>query len=814
MSSDRSADIERLALSRRIPLHHLAALLLYGLAAAYLIAPVLGSLTTRFVGGDTSDVYEMARHVWWYTQALREGENVFFQSLLAYPDGFAAVLLWANPLQFFPMWLFALFMPLALAYNVGILLTLTLNGWSMYLFARRRISRGRIVPALIAGLIYMVFPVFQGHLFAGHVGLLAQWPVPLLLYFLFAYVQHGGRLRFLATVALTVLSAMGHSLQAVYLLAPLMALFLIARMVRRDYVGAARLALVAVSGALLLLLFLMPVLSNTLETSSYRQAGGHVRYSIDLLGIVSPSFENAFWRDIAVHSPRVLGVNLGEGASYIGVFGTLLALIGLLFRRQCRWWLLVLLTSWLLALGPVLKVYDQVLTLSVAGYSAVIPLPFAFLMNLPLVDLARTPGRFMFLFAAAFAIMAGYGMSALWSSPVFRRRNRALRFGMALILALLIFHDYQLFERFPTIPAAIPDAIHELRDRKDIRAVLNVPFDNLLAAKEAMYLQTAHGKPLIAGQDTRATPVDPARLTLLSTFQPTLLAEAGADIVILNKARVAEDGQFESLYRQALGNLGVPFYEDQRFAIFEVRPTRFSVGLDWIYSTVSDEQSHAIFIYKEQPGWLEFRATLRADDRQVRLLMNGTPLQTLRIVGETPFSIPLPIARRGYNTFRIELDPPCPEQIDTRILLCHGVALDDVELKVLTQGAIYDPIRIADGIELSGYYMPEDFAAEPVIHFWWSFDEPRSANDVRFVHVLDDNRGLGDQNDDTIGFAAAGSDFLESVRFENVSSLPAGTYMVLTGWYELPEMVRYDVLTNVDGAQDSTILLGSFEVVE
>ena len=799
---------------RRISIHHLVALLFYILAAAYLIAPVLDSLTTHFVGGNTSDVYEMARHVWWYTHALHEGENVFFQSLLAYPDGFAAVLLWANPLQFFPMWLFALFMPLALAYNLGILVALTLNGWSMYLFARRRISRNRLAPALIAGLIYMVFPVFQGHLFAGHVGLLAQWPVPLLLYFLFSYVQHGGKLRFLATLLLTFMAALGHSLQAVYLLAPLMGLFFVARMMRRDYVGAARLSLVAVTGAFALALFLMPVLPSTLETSSYREAGGHVRYSIDLLGIVSPSFENAFWRDIAPHSAQVLGVNLGEGASYVGIFGTLLALIGLLFRRQCRWWLLVLATAWLLALGPVLKVYDQALTLSVAGYSTVIPLPFAFLMNLPLVDLARTPGRFMFLFAAAFAVMSGYGMSVLCSRPIFRRRKQTVRLGLALILAFLIFHDYQLFERFPVVPATIPDKIYELRDRMDVRAVLNVPFDNLLAAKEAMYLQTAHGKPLIAGHDTRATPVDPARLTLLSTFQPTLLAEAGADIVILNKARAAEDGQFETLYRQALGNLGVPYYEDQRFAIFEVRPTRFSVGLDWIFSTVSDEQSHAVYIYKEEPGWLEFRATLRADDRQVRLSMNGAPLQKLRIVGEASVSIPLPIARRGYNTFRIELDPPCPELIDTRILLCHGVTLEDVELEVLTQGAIYDPIRIADGIELSGYYMPEDFVTEPIIHFWWSFDAPRSTNDVRFVHVLDENRGLGDQSDDTIGFAAAGSDFLESVRFDNVSSLPIGTYMVLTGWYELPEMVRYDVLTNVEGAQNSTILLGSFEVVE
>ena len=247
----------------------------------------------------------MARHVWWYTQAPQAGENVFYQSLLAYPDGFEAVLLWANPLQFFPMWLFALFMPLALAYNLGILVTLTLNGWSMYLFARYRLSRSRLVPALIAGLIYMVFPVFQGHLYAGHVGLLAQWPVPLLLYFLFRYVQHGGKLRFLLSVLLTFLAAMGHSLQSVYLLAPLMALFFVARMIRRDYVGAARLTLVAITGALLLLLFLLPVLQNTLETSSYRLAGTSAIASIcwesyrhpskTPSGAIMPRIPHRFW---------------------------------------------------------------------------------------------------------------------------------------------------------------------------------------------------------------------------------------------------------------------------------------------------------------------------------------------------------------------------------------------------------------------------------------------------------------------------------------------------------------------------------------
>jgi len=34
----------------------------------------------------------------------------------------------------------------------------------------------------------------------------------------------------------------------------------------------------------------------------------------------------------------------------------------------------------------------------------------------------------------------------------------------------------------------------------------------------------------------------------------------------------------------------------------------------------------------------------------------------------------------------------------------------------------------------------------------------------------------------------------------------------LTGWYALPDAIRYDVLTNVEGAQDDTVVLGSIRV--
>ena len=66
------------------------------------------------------------------------------------------------------------------------------------------------------------------------------------------------------------------------------------------------------------------------------------------------------------------------------------------------------------------------------------------------------------------------------------------------------------------------------------------------------------------------------------------------------------------------------------------------------------------------------------------------------------------------------------------------------ESEVLSDGAIYDPIRIDDGIILAGYLLPEAADDELIrIRFWWQFEADRSEKDVRFVHVLDENGRLG-----------------------------------------------------------------------
>ena len=797
---------------RRQPYQRWLALLGFLLAAVYLTAPIHSALSTRLIGADSGDAYEVARQIWWFKSALQAGDDVFEQSLLAFPEGYPAVNLWANPLQFFPMWLLAFIFPLPAAYNIGIWLTLVLNGCCMYALARRQLGTPNRFPAFIAGLALIVFPALQGQVLGGRVGLLVLWPSPLFILFLFEFADKGGTRRFFITAFFFMLAALGNTMQAVYLLAPLAILFVLARLYRHDHVGALRATVVVLAGCVLLLLFLSPVLADLAGNPQIIGIGGDSKRSIDLLGLVSPSYGNPFWRDIAQHSQRVLGTDLAGSVSYIGALGGFLALLGVLFRRETQWWLLVGFVAWLLALGPVLKVHDQALVGTIEGYPAVVPLPYAFVGSLPILDQAGSPALFMSLFALAFALLVGFGTAVCCSSGLIERRSRYAQAAIAIVFVFLFVEDYKLYDAFPSVTADIPREIQNLRRRRDVRAIFNVPHDNPQAIKEAMYLQSVHAKPLIAGQEARVTTVDRARLTLLAKFHPSLLHDAKVDIVIINKERALESGQLDLLQWRARQGLGAPLFEDQRFAIYDTPESRERAQA--VYSPIAEARSHITYIYKEQPGWLEYSAVLEAVNRRVHLSLNDTPLETLQVNGRIPLSIPLPIARRGYHTLRIAPDPPCPERIDTSLLLCQDVKVENVRVEVLSDGAIYDPIRIEDGIVLSGYLLPEDSADELIkIRLWWRFEAERSAKDVRFVHVLDANGRpvTGSPRDRHFGRLQAGSEITETVTLDK-SRLTSGEYRVLTGWYELPQAVRYNVLSDVEGAQDDTVVLGMVRI--
>jgi hypothetical protein len=711
-------------MSKRLLLYA-AVYLLYLLVAVVITYPLITVLDSRVIGHPFGDSTEYLRHIWWFKHALQTGLSPFDQPLLLYPDGISGALLWSIPLQSFPAWLLAFVMPLPAAFNVAALLRLALNGWAMWLLVQYLTTgqgaRG-IFPALLAGLVFMLYPAFQGQLAVGHTGLLAVWPTPLLALALLRLREDA---RWIGLAAgLFVMSSWGGLVLLIYLVAPVVVLVL--WLARADGRALRRMGVALLLGGLISALFILPSLGDAAPNS------GAVTFSASLLAVVSPSFNHPLYAGLE-YPRRVIGVDPFEGASYIGLVGGGLALMG---ARRARSWLALALIAWVFSLGPLLKVYDSPLVVNVGGYITPIPLPWALFQSLPGLDIARTPARFNFTVGLAVAVMAGYGAAWLFNldrGSVHRQRlkppaaekpsplkglkirvfspsrrksvgcfplgatrqiapttrvemlsrfsglgNLVSRYGwrgvLVFILALLIILDYQFFWPLPTIPAAIPDVVAALGAREGVRAVFNLPWAHPLVDKDGLYLQTAHGLPMIGGHVARETPLDPAKGWLLqTTLDPALLHAAGADIIILHKEW--DEPELEAFTRE---QLGTPFYEDERIALFET-PTADAPGFIAAPPRIQSDRAD-LYFYAPAPGEVILTGRVSGDAGRVISISLDDEAIHWTIQSEIALRVPLRVERAGYHTVSIAADPACPRLLDAA-LRCRGFSFEGLAVE-------------------------------------------------------------------------------------------------------------------------------------
>lgn len=769
-----------------------AAIYSFYLAVAVIITwPLVTVFGSAFVGHPFGDSLEYARHIWWIRHALSSGQPLFDQPMLAYPDGLNGAWLWATPLQSFPAWLLTFVMPLPAAFNLVALLRLALNGWAMCLLMDHLLGR-HTGPALLAGLIFMIHPTFQGQLAAGHIGLLALWPVPLYVFALLRLAdgqtthhvetQHAVSLHrnrwFWLAVLMFVLSALGSPVLLVFVTGPVTVFLLLRAISRRDWQLLRSSLLVVLLGSLLVALFLLPVLFDP----DVPQQGGVVRFSADLLALVTPSYQHPLFGQLA-YTHRILGQEPFERMAYAGIVAAVLALVGVWRERQARGWLVLAAVMWLLSLGPLLHVLDAVAVIDLGDHVSYITLPWLALGELPFLNIVRTPARFNFTLALALAVMAGYGTNAI--------RDSRLRWAIIGVLALVVVFEYQSFWPMPTVDAAIPPAVEQLRERDDIRAVMNVPWSHVLAQKEGMYLQTGHQQPLLAGYITRRTPVDPAKLTVLEqTLNPALLDREGVDILIWHKAWARPDAS------DPRDRWGGPMYEDDRIAVFEVPDSttspEFAAAVSGDRRLEDDSDS---YVFAPEPGWVTLAGDLDAHERRVTLALNGESLGEWQ--GDT---LALPLSYAGYHTITLAVEPPCPGH-PLPSLTCRAVDLHRLSLSDFVADTFAAPVMFERGVQLRGDALVVQ-GESLAVRLWWAFDHTLDENMVRFVHVLGSDGSLAAQDDQPYTGHA-----VEQIAFD---SLPAGTYDVYTGWYSLPEVTRLAV----QGAESGWVYLGQVEVEE
>ncbi|RMF78244.1 MAG: hypothetical protein D6737_15410 [Chloroflexi bacterium] len=795
------------AIIHRGAVPHLAVYLLYLAVTLIITWPLVRVFSTDFVGHRFGDQTELARHIWWIGHALRNGEPLFFeQPLLAYPDGLNGAWLWGNPLQSFPAWLFAYIMPLPAAFNLMTVLRVALNGWAMYVLALY-LTGGKRGPSLLAGLIFMTAPTLQGQLAAGHQGILVMWPLPLYSYGLLRLRESSERRWVVLAAAMFTVSVWGSNLHLFFLVAPLSMMFVLMMLKDRRWQALRRMLGAMVVGGLAALIFVIPVAAQQVNLPERLREGGIVTFSADVLSLVTPSFQHPLFGQLT-YTHRVLGVNVTEAAGYVGLVTFVLVIIAVWKERAARWWLGLLIVVWIFSLGPLLKAFDQPVTFTAGQFESFIALPWAVAQNFPLLNVMRTPGRFNLTIALALAIMSAYGASYVWAWFE-QKRGGVLRWLVFILAMAFVVWEYQVFWPMPTYNAVIPQAIHDLRQRDDIRAVFDMPWQHLLVDKDALYLQTAHQQPLIAGHVTRRTPVDPAKLTLLqATLDPALLDSAGVDIIILHKEWDDEDGLLDAFAREQLGD---PIFENDALAMWEAPPGDSAPQFTTWTPDDAIRTSVDAYLYAPRSGWATLSGQLEADDREVTLLLDDEALHTWAIDGTTNIRVALPLADAGYHTVTLAVNPPCP-RIVNETLRCNSVQIDTLIIDDYAPDDTAAAIRFDKGLTLNDAFVSQANAAIDV-YLWWGFEAARDMNDVRFVHVVDADGNLVTQEDGTLGEQAADSQWVEAISL----SLPddaSGEYRVYTGWYTYPDIARFAVLDDVPGAGDGWVLLGTICVGE
>ncbi|MCK6580717.1 MAG: hypothetical protein L6Q98_21710 [Anaerolineae bacterium] len=630
--------------------------LAYLLIAAIITYPAVAQIDTHLIGHPHSDAYEYIGVTWSIRHALETGGNPLFAGQMLYPDGIPAALALSVTLQWLPTLLLSTVLPLTAAFNLAALLTLALNGLAMFAFVRR--LTGSAPAAFLAGTVWLAYPAFQGQLGAAHIGLLALWGAPLFAAAaLDVTAGDRSRRRILAAGALFTLSLLGSPTLVLYLMTPLSA-FLMARALWRRERILPLLAALALGGALWLP-FVLPALTNRTDSDALTfDIEGDVRYSAPLVAIIAPSFYHPLYADLG-YPRRALGAEPFEQTGYVGIAAALIGFVGLIRRRAARPWLLLAAAAWVLSLGPLLKVEDAPLVVTFDGTATPISLPWALLGDLPGVDFFRTPARFNFAVGFAVAVLTGFGAEVLLPST---RRGALRGWVVALPAAALILFDYQAWFPLASIPGSAPQPIRALSADPAVRAVFDLPATHPLIVKEAMFLMTQHGKPILTGQIARATPFSAAKAAVLqATLDPALLDAAGVDVIIVHRYLEDPPGGFDARLSALAGD---PVYQDERYAVYRLPPYQGAPpAFTALTPAATVPDALPIHFFAPEPGQVTFRAALDADGRTVTAALgDDAPLARWQIAGETEVALTFAIAA-GYHTLTLALDPPC-----TRIL--------------------------------------------------------------------------------------------------------------------------------------------------
>jgi hypothetical protein len=570
---------------------HALILAFYTVLALIMTWPLITQLGTHYAGNN-EDLWVFQWDNWWTRYALQHGRDLLFTPLQFYPIG---VSLAAHSLSFYNsfVWipLAALFGDIA-AYNLTILLTFVLSGYTMCLLAEYLVNQGSgirdqgsggpipdprsLIPSLLAGLVYAFAPYhFSQSL--GHVSLASvQW-FPLLALFALKTVREA-TWRNAVAIGLLVGLIAATRLQFLVLGGVVFAIFVAADWIsaRRDWVRGAigRLLAAAALGLILSLPIVLPAAQLFTQAASSDEliADEQTWGQTDLAAyfvpmtyhpvfgpLVQPLYEN-FVKNQA-WMPF-----LGYSVIALSIWGALHA------KRRAGPWVVIGLCLFVMALGPFLRVNG-------VAYEN-IQLPYALIGDKFPLNTLRSPDRYNLLLPLALAPLVALGVADILR----RLTSRRLMSIVGLGCGALILFEY-LGVPYPTLAPLPASAFYaQLANDTESYALLDIPLKRS-DTKYYLYYQTIHAHPIVQGRVARVPP-EASRLfdeiPLLGAWQQSIAAPRPADVGAQLAQLAARNVYYVILHKDLTPSPRVaalrdyftlpPVFEDDQIAVYSTRP--------------------------------------------------------------------------------------------------------------------------------------------------------------------------------------------------------------------------------------------------
>jgi hypothetical protein len=413
-----------------------------------------------------------------------------------------------------------------------------------------------------------------------------------------------------------------------------------------------RLALTMAVAALIWAPVLVPVAREFL-TGDYALTGWgeSVKLSADAVGLITPTELNPIARPARLFrdagatqtdswAAALRAVEEGKGrfsdinTVFLGYATLVLAVLGAwVGRKRLRPWIWSAAVFGILALGPLLQIngrsrfsLDNMLPEGVT-----FPLPFTLLHFIPFINANRAPNRNSAILMLTLAVLAGYGAAWLLgrigesanrrigehlhplagaasasdatrnTEYAIRNTHHASRITSSLVylstclLAILLLAEH-LAVPLPTTDATIPQVYRQLAAEPGDFAIMQLPLGwrnsfGVLGSEQTnlQYFQTAHGKPIIGGNISRA----PAYK--MDYFARIPLFQALTDLELYREVAPETD----AAARKQAGDL-MALYDVRYFITTPPIPGRFPYQDTW---QRTEEYALDVLPLEKPPAW-------------------------------------------------------------------------------------------------------------------------------------------------------------------------------------------------------------------